>query len=228
MKYLIFILILICSTAYGQLTIPEARKIFYSYKLGSYDYHEQFIGHAGFGAPYILTADGGAAFFGGSGDSTGSYGLAVKIDKAGNEEWQQIIRQQFDEMETQSIVQDKAGNYYVFLLSYDNKRYRGGSERILYLDKTGKVVWDKTIGAYTLMNNPTISYIKALDDGRISLRGHICTEKPKPDKDPDYRYWEGWIDNKGNLTQKTGQLIVWENQDWQKLFSPETADPAKK
>jgi hypothetical protein len=227
MKNLFILFLFAGTTLNGQLTINEARKIFYSYKLGSYDYHEQFVGHRSYGAPYILTSDGGAAFFGGSGDDKGTFGLAVKIDSTGKEEWQKKIYKQFDEMETQSIVQDRAGNFCVFLLSYDNKRYRGGSERVLYLDKTGKTLWDKTLGDYTLMNNPTISYIRALDDGRIELRGHICTDKPEPYKDPAYRYWEAWLDNQGRVTQKTGGVIDWGNPDWQKLYSPGSETKSK-
>jgi hypothetical protein len=221
MKYIFLLLSLICTVAYGQLSIDEAKKDFVAYKLGSYSYHEQFIRHPGYGAPVILTADGGTAFFGGTGDSTGSYGLLVKLDKTQMEEWSQAIRPQFNEIETQSVAEDKNGNFYVFLLSYDEKRYRGGSERIVCLDKSGKILWDKTIGTYTVMNNPTIAYIRSLDDGRIALRGHVVTDKPLEGKDPVYRYWEGWIDSKGTLTQKTGNVIDWSKQEWQKLYEPE-------
>jgi len=224
MKYLFLLLSLGSSLAFGQLSIDEAKKAFYSYKLGSYEYHEQFTGHKGYGAPVIVTSDGGAAFFGGSGDSTGTYGLIVKLDKNSREEWKQAIRPQFDEIETQSVVQDITGSFYVFLLSYNTKKYRGGCERIVHLDKKGTIIWDKMIGEYDIMNNPVIAYIKALDDGRIALRGHVVTKKPPEGKDPEYFFWEGWIDNKGRLTQKTGDVIDWANQDWQKLFKPETPE----
>jgi len=221
MKYLFVILSLAGSLAYGQLSVDEARKIFYSYKLGSYDYHEQFTGFTGYGAPVIITSDGGAAFFGGSGDSTGSFGLIVKIDRAGSEEWKLAIRQQFDEMETHSVVQDKAGDFYVFMLSYDYKKYRGGCERVVYIKKNGVIGWDKMIGEYGLVNNPTISYIRSLEDNRISLRGHMVKQPPPQGEDPKYCFWEGWIDNKGKLTQKTGAIIDWSNPDWEKFFKPE-------
>jgi hypothetical protein len=221
MKHFFFFISFIGCTVYGQLSIDDARKAFYSYKLGSYDYHEQFIGHAGYGAPVITTLDGGAAFFGGTGDSTGSFGLVVKIDKSAKEEWKQAIRPGFDEIETQSIVQDTNGNFYIFMLSYDNNKYRGGCERIVFLNKLGAVIWDKIIGGCELINNPVIASIRSLDDGRISLRGHIVIRKPAEGKDPEYFFWEGWIDSKGKLTQKTGQVIDWSNRDWEKLFSPE-------
>jgi len=220
MKYLFVILSLISSLAYGQLSSDEARKAFYSYKLGSYDYHEQFIGHSGYGAPVITTSDGGAAFFGGAGDSTGSFGLVVKLDKDGREEWKQAIRPLFDEIETQSVVQDNSGNFYVFILTYDLTKYRGGCERIVCLDRNGTIMWDKIIGECAQINNPIIAYIRSLEDGRIALRGHVATKKPRNGEDPKYYYWEGWIDHKGNLTQKTGDAIDWANQDWEKLFKP--------
>jgi hypothetical protein len=220
MKYCFVILSLVSSLAYGQLSVDEARKAFYSYKLGSYDYHEQFVGHAGYGAPVITTSDGGAAFFGGTGDSTGSFGLIVKIDKDRREEWKQAIRPQFDEIETQSVVQDNSGDFFVFMLSYDSKKYRGGCERIVYLNKDGAIIWDKIISECGLVNNPTISYIRSLEDGRVALRGHVATKKPRQGEDPKYYYWEGWIDKTGKLTQKTGNVIDWANQDWEKLFKP--------
>jgi len=220
MKYLFVILSLVSSLAYGQLSTDEARKVFYSYKLGSYDYHEQFIGHTGYGAPVISTSDGGAAFFGGTGDSTGSFGLIVKLDKEGREEWKQTIRPLFDEIETQSVVQDKSGNFYVFMLSYDRTKYRGGCERIVCLGRNGIILWDNIIGECAQLNNPIIAYIRSLEDGRISLRGHIAIKKPAKGEDPKYYFWEGWIDDKGKLTQKTGDVIDWANQDWEKLFKP--------
>lgn len=227
MKYFFIILSLASSLAYGQLSTDEARKLFYSYKLGSYDYHEQFIGYIGYGAPFITTLDGGAAFFGGTEDSTGPFGLIVKLDKESREEWKQAIRPQFDMIETQSVVQDKSGNFYVFMLSYDNKKYRGGCERIVYLSKTGQITWDKILGECGLVNNPVIAYIRSLEDGRIALRGHVATQKPREGEDPKYYYWEGWIDNNGKLTQKTGDIIIWENQDWEKLFKPGIESKAK-
>jgi hypothetical protein len=221
MKYLLVILSLVSSLAYGQLSIEEAKKAFYSYKLGSYDYHEKFTGLTGYGAPVITTSDGGAAFFGGSEDSTGEIGLVVKIDKNGMEQWKKAIRPKFDKIETQSVVQEKSGGFFVFMISYDNNKYRGGCERIVYLNKSGSVIWDQIISTCEMINNPTISYIRSLDDGRVALRGHMATTKPPEGKDPEYYYWEGWIDNKGKLTQKTGSKIDWSNQDWEQFFKPE-------
>jgi hypothetical protein len=227
MKYLIVLLSMFCSLAHGQISIDDARKAFYSYKLGSYDYHEQFVGCKGYGAPVIITKDGGVAFFGGTGDSTGSYGLIVKLGKDGKEEWKKAVRPQFDEIETQSVVQDNAGNFYVFLLSYDSKKYRGGCERVVYFKKDGTLIWDKIIGTCELVNNPVIAFIRSDADGRIALRGHVVNQKPNQGEDPKYHYWEGWIDKTGKLTQKTGEIIDWANQDWQKLFKPEIKPAGK-
>lgn len=58
MKYLFVILSLVSSLAYGQLSTDQARKAFYSYKLGSYDYHEQFAGNSGYGAPVTTQQTG--------------------------------------------------------------------------------------------------------------------------------------------------------------------------
>lgn len=220
MKTLI-LLITIPSIAFGQMSIKNARNLVSVYRVGSYSYHEEFIGHKSYGAPVILTADGGAAVFGGWADEKGSCGLLAKVDKNGKEQWKQIVRPQFDDIETQSVVEDKAGNIYVFLLSYDHKKYRGGTERVLCYDKTGKLVWDKTMGTYDVMNSPTVSYIRALPDGRVELRGHVVTDKPEENKDPIYREWDGWLDNKGNLKEKVGEVIVWSKGEWQKRLKPE-------
>lgn len=220
MKYFFIFFLFISSSIYGQLS-REAKEAAHRYKLGSYSYHEQFLDHYGYGAPMILTKDGGTAVFGDYGDESGSYGLLVKLDKAGVEEWKKIVRPEFDELESQSVVQDKNGNYYVFMISYDHNRYRGGSQRIVCFDTKGEILWDKTIGKYDVMDNPTISYIRMLDDGSISLRGHVVTEQPEEGSDPKYHFWEGWINAKGELTQKAGDILDWSNPDWEKRYRPE-------
>jgi hypothetical protein len=221
MKTLSFLLFCVSTTVFGQLSVADVRNLNSTYKIGSYSYHEEFIGHKGYGAPVIQTADGGGAAFGGWADEKGSCGLLVKVDKNGKEQWKKIVRPQFDEMETQSVVEDKEGNLYVYLLSYDYKRYRGGTERIVCYTKAGTLIWDKAIGTHELMNSPTVSYIRALPDGRVEMRGHIVVDKPEEGKDPKYRYWEGWINNKGVLTQKNGEVIDWAKDEWQKKFKPE-------
>ncbi|MBL7849569.1 MAG: hypothetical protein JNN04_01615 [Cyclobacteriaceae bacterium] len=50
-----------CLSASGQLSLERAQEASRQFHLSSYSYHEAFIGHTGYGAPLILTADGGAA-----------------------------------------------------------------------------------------------------------------------------------------------------------------------
>ena len=213
MKYFVVILALTCSSACAQLTFESAKEAVQKYRLGYSTYFEPFMGHPGYGAPVILTNDGGAAAFGDN--------MLYKFDKTGKELWSRAIKPQYNELENQGVAQDTKGNLYVFTLSYDEKRYRGGSERALCYDKNGKLLWDKTLGAYALMNNPIISYIQPLSDGRIYMRGHIVNEKPVEGKDPVYRYWEGWLDSTGKLTQKAGDPIDWAKDEWQKKFKPD-------
>ena len=219
MKYSIVILLLIASSARAQLTVDQARdSAVMKYHIGTYSYHEQFIGHKGYGAPLILTADGGAAAFGDGDEGI----MLVKLDKRGKEQWKKIIPRKGDETESQSVAQDKNGNYFVFLLTYDNTKYRGGCERVVFLNKLGVIGWDKFIGSCALVNSPTVSYIRALDDGRIALRGHVVTQKPPEGKDPTYYFWEGWLDKTGKLTQKNGPVIDWKKQEeWQSRLRPE-------
>ncbi len=221
MKNILYVLLFISSCSFGQLTIEIALDSAYNLELGSYDYHQKFTGHTGYAAPLILTSDGGAAVFGDSEVDEERIGKLVKMDKTGREEWALVIHPEFDEIESQSVIQDRDGNYYIFMLSYDYKRFRGGSERVIYLDGEGKIIWDKTFGEYSTLNSPAYSYIKLLDDGRISLRGHVVNEKPGEGKDPVYRYWEGWLNCSGEITQKAGDVIDWAKQDWQKWYEPE-------
>jgi hypothetical protein len=217
MKYIV-ILTLITSSAFGQLTLEMAQdSSVRKFHIGSYRYHEQFKGHKGYGAPLILTADGGGAAFG-DGDE-GS--MLVKLDKNGKLQWKKTIQPKGDEMESQSVVQDKNGNYLVCILVYDNTKYRGGCERVMLLSKTGTILWDKYIGSFTMLNNPTIGYMKALPDGRIALRGQVVKQAPPKGEDPKYLFWEGWLNSKGVLTQKTGQVIDWKSPEWQNFFKPE-------
>ncbi|MFL5752586.1 MAG: hypothetical protein ACJ76F_04205 [Bacteroidia bacterium] len=213
MKHLAMFFLSLGLSGYGQLSLDSAKKVIAPYRLGYSTYFEPFLEHPGYGAPWILTSDGGAAAFGND--------ALYKFNKSGKEEWMRTVKPQFNELESQSVAQDTKGNLYVFMLSYDQKRYRGGSERVLCYDKKGKLLWDKTLGAYTLMNNPTVSYISPLKDGRIYMRGHVVKEKPLEDKDPVYRYWEGWLDSTGKLTQKANEEIDWKKDEWQKKFKPE-------
>ena len=213
MKFLIVTLFCFSQLCYAQLSIDDARSATRVYEIGSYSYHEQFQGYTGYAAPVIQTADGGAAVFGDvhSGDSTAA--LLVKLDKNAQEEWKVRISPEYDDMESQSVVQDQAGNYFVFMLSYDDEKYRGGSQRVVYISQQGKILWSKLICDHNVVNNPIFSYIHALPDGRINLRGHIVIDQPKEDEDPVYYNWEGWIDSKGVLTQEVQELQTQENWD---------------
>jgi hypothetical protein len=218
MKYFI-ILLFASSAACAQVTMDIANaNAVIKYHISSYSYHEQFIGHQGYGAPLIFTADGGAAAFGDGDEGC----MLVKLDKDGKEQLKKIFSRKGNEMESQSVVQDKNGDYYVFILVYDNSKYRGGCERVIYITKTGTIGWDKFIGSCYMVNNPTVSYIRALADGRIAMRGHIVTEKPLEGKDPTYYFWEGWLDKTGKLTQKNGVVIDWEKkEEWQSRLKPD-------
>jgi hypothetical protein len=221
MKKLAIIFLFFTSVANAQLSIDSAKEFIYKYQIGSYSYHEQFSGHRGYAAPVILTDDGGAAGFGDFEDNSGRCALLVKLDSTGAEVWKKTIRAQYDELESQSVIEDSAGNIYVFMLSYDYKKYRGGAQRIICYDKLGNLLWDKTIGEYNTVNNPTISYIHLQKDGRLALRGHKVIEKPKGDDDPQYLFWEGWMNSKGELTQQTGKVIDWASKEWQEWFKPD-------
>ena len=219
MRYLTFATLLFSTATYGQLTVDVVKeKAVIKYHIGTYSYHEQFIGHNSYGAPLILTSDGGGAAFGDGDEGI----MLVKLDKDGKEQLKRIIKPKGNETESQSVAQDKNGNYYLFMLTYDETKYRGGCERVVCLSKAGAILWDKFIGSCNLVNNPTVSYIRALSDGRIALRGHVVKETPPEGKDPTYYYWEGWLDKTGKLTQKTGPLIDWKKQEeWQSRLKPE-------
>src|SRR5258705_9249804 len=110
MKYLISIVLFTYSTARAQLTLEIAKdSTTLKFHISSYSYHKQFIGHRGYGAPIILTADGGAATFG-DGDEGA---MLVKLNKSGKRQWKKSISPKGNEMESQSVVEDKNGNYYV-------------------------------------------------------------------------------------------------------------------
>lgn len=218
MNRLLFILFCITSPAFGQLTIEAAQdSLVRKYHIGASTYLDQFVGHAGYGAVVILTTDGGAAAFG-----DGDEGLMLyKLDKTGKLQWKRKISRKGTEMEPQCVVQDSKGNFYTFSLVYGLSAYQGGCERVVYVSKAGVVGWDKNIGSCTQINNPTVSYTRTLQDGRVAIRGHVATQKPAQGKDPDYHYWEGWIGSTGVLTQKVGDVIDWKNEEWKKLFAPE-------
>ncbi len=220
MKNAIAILLFVHSAVYGQLTMEAVQQAAQPFHLSSYSYHEQFIGHPGYGAPRILTADGGAAVFGDGDEGP----VLMKFDKNANVQWKRSITRKGTEMELQSVVQSKFGGFYVFMLVYDDVKfkYRGGCERAMLINKDGVVVWDKYIGSCELLNSPMVSYIRALEDGSILLRGHVVRQKPMEGNDPTYLFWESTLNNKGALTQKDGSAIDWKKtEEWQSRLKPE-------
>src|SRR5688572_7988228 len=99
MRHAIVMLLFVYSAGYGQLTLDAAKQAAQPFHISSYSYHEQFIGHTGYGAPIILTADGGAAVFG-----TGDEGpVLMKFGKDANVQWKRIISSKGTEMELQSV-----------------------------------------------------------------------------------------------------------------------------
>jgi hypothetical protein len=218
MKYLATALMFASAAALGQLKIEDTQASTVKYHISQYSYHDKFKGHPGYGAPVILTKDGGAAFFGDSDEGV----MLLKVDKTGKDQWKRKVAPKFDEVEPQSVAEDSKGNFFVFELVYNQAKYRGGSTRVVCINKTGVIVWDKMIGPFTQINNPTVDYIKSQPDGKIYLRGHVVREKPPEGQDPKTLYWEGWIDSTGKLTEKTGEVIDWGKDEWQKKFSPES------
>jgi hypothetical protein len=217
MKYSIFILFMVNIQAFGQLTFQQAQDSLRKYHLGASTYFEEFEGHELYGSGINLTKEGGAAGFG-----DGDNGLElIKLDNAGKTEWRRSIKKQFEETEAQCVAQDSHGNFYLFMLNYNPEGYRGGSERLVCFSNKGVLLWDKMLGNYTLLNNPVVSYVKTLNDGRIEMRGHIVKEKPLPGKDPLYHFWQGWCNSKAVLTTKTGDVIDWKNPEWKIKFKPE-------
>lgn len=217
MKNIILLLVLLSVNAYGQLTFQQAQDSLSKYHLGSSTYFNDFNGHASYGAGINLTKDGGAVGFG-----DGDNGLElIKLDKTGKTQWRKSIKKQFEEVEPQCVALDSLGNFYVFMLNYNPKGYRGGSERVVCFSSKGVLLWDKMLGAYTLVNNPVISYVRTRDAGRIEMRGHVVKTKPVEGKDPVYYYWQGWYNSKGILTTKIGDVIDWSKPEWQSKFKPE-------
>jgi hypothetical protein len=218
MSRIAFLLFLTSSTVFGQLTIEAASdSLVRKYHIGASTYLKQFVGHPGYGAIVILTSDGGAAAFGDGDDGL----MLYKLNQTGKLQWTRQISRKGTEMEPQCVAQDSNGNFYTFALVYGLSGYRGGCERIVFVNKAGAIGWDKQIGSCQLVNNPTVSYTRTLQDGRIAIRGHVVTQKPEEGKDPAYHYWEGWIGSNGTLTQKVGDVIDWANEDWKKMFAPE-------
>jgi len=217
MRSILLIFLFTSVSSFAQLTIKTAQDSLQKYHLGWSTYFEDFIGHPGYGTGVILTVDGGAAGFG-----DGDNGLElIKLYKTGKVAWRKKIKKQFENMEPQCVAQDNLGNFYVFMLNYNPNGYRGGSERVVCFNKIGTLLWDKMLGPYTLLNNPTVSSVRMTKDGKIEMRGHVVKEKPAEGQDPKYHYWQGWFDSKGVLTQKVGDYIDWSKPEWQAKFKPE-------
>jgi len=223
MKHLILLFVILGSfVANAQLSTQLAKDAGSLYNLSYYTYFEGFEGHEGYAAPAVQTRDGGAIVGGTDYIESAVEGVVMKLNSDGREMWMKRFEPAYDDLEVQGILQDNSGNYFVFILSYNYKKYGGGVERVIYLDPQGEVVWDKLIGTYTLLNSPTFSWIRLMEDGRVAMRGSIVTEKPLKGADPSYHYWEGWLTNTGELTQQVGEVMDYENDpSWELKFLPE-------
>lgn len=217
MKTLLIVL-LSTQVTFAQLSLESAQeKTVRKYHIGASTYFDAFVGHQGYGAIVILTGDGGAAAFGDGDEGT----MLVKLDKSGTEKFKRKISHKGDEMEPQAVSEDKLGNLYLFMLVYDHTKYRGGNERVVCYSKTGTLLWDKYLGVFSAINNPTVSWIRTADNGTLSLRGHIAPVKPAEGKDPEYHFWDASINSKGVVTKKVGEVIDWSKPEWQAKFKPE-------
>src|SRR5205823_15105893 len=107
MRYVTTFLGTVCLVAprFAQQTIDSATQASRKYHVSSYSDHEPFIGHPGYGAPLILTQDGGAAAFGSGDDGA----MLYKFDERGELAWKRELPVKGKEMELQSVVQTPAG-----------------------------------------------------------------------------------------------------------------------
>lgn len=216
-----FLVLFIFTTGHCQLSLSAAKSVAAKYKLHSYSYHEKFEGHNDYAAPIILTQNGGTVFFSDS-ISNASRGI-IKLSRDSKVEWEIAIAPKHDEYETQSIIQDREGNYYAFMLSYNRKIYRGGSERVIYIGNDGTILWDIILGDYGIVNSPLCSFIRLTEKNQLELRGHIVTKDPEKDRwgyyiDPEYHQWTGWLKKDGSYLQSIGDIIDWANKDWKKFI----------
>jgi len=220
MKRITILLLLLTTVSIGQNGIKDAKIKVKEYNMSHYSYHEKFEGHKNYAAPIIVNSNNEIIFFGNKNNS--EVINVISLNKEGNLNWAVPVNKKYDEIETQSVVQDSKGNTYAFVLSYNYNIYRGGSERVIKIDSTGKIKWDIILGDYGLINSPHCSYIKLHEDGRLSLRGHIVMDKVKEGKDPEYKSWQGWLNSEGELIQKIGSVIDWSSEDWKKYLKVDT------
>src|SRR6187431_574889 len=102
MKNIIFVLVFISASTYGQLTLRQAQDSLQKYHLGVSTYFNDFLDHPGYGAGVNLTKDGGAVGFG-----DGDNGLElIKLDKTGKTQWRKGLKKQFEEIEPQCVALD--------------------------------------------------------------------------------------------------------------------------
>ena len=88
MKLALPFLLLVSVASFGQLTIKQAQdSLVTKYHIGASTYFEEFVGHPGYGALVIITADGGAAAFGDGDEGP----MLYKTDKSGKVQWKRQV-----------------------------------------------------------------------------------------------------------------------------------------
>lgn len=214
---LIILLLFISTNSFAQLSISDAKIAGEKFNIHNYTYHQKFEGHKEYAAPVYLTKDSGAIFYG----DTNSIIKIYKLDKESTLEWKVPVVLKYDEIETQSVIQDKDSNYYAFVLVFNRDKIKGSTQRVIHFDKNGDIIWDKMLADFTKKNNPHCSYIRLLDNNKLELRGHIVLDSELENKEFDYHYWRGWLDNKGNLQHEVTEVIKWSSDKWKAFLNIE-------
>ena len=91
---------------------------------------------------------------------------------------------------------------------------------MICFNKTGTQLWDKYLGVFASVNNPTVSWIQTGENGLL-MRGQIAPAKPEEGKDPVSKFWDASINSRGVVTAKIGDVIDWAKPEWQAKFKPE-------
>jgi len=201
---LIFLLSVNC---YGQLTLEDGKLWAKENNIELNEFGSTYIGKADFGAPVIITRDGGLAILGNYAEGETNGVKLVFLNEKKEVMWSHFFGSKNDNLDAQIIIEDRTGFFYVFMEAKDKKTPSDMRERVVKINGLGDVDWDYALERKEDNYHRRCTYVKLHEDGKhLLLFGTVQPDKVAIDNNEHYS-WKAKLDGHGKLIQEIGAIL---------------------
>lgn len=166
-----------------------------------------YVGKKGFAAPVILTRDGGLAVVGDYMEGNSKGVKVVFLNDKKEVMWAHFFGSKNDNLEAQSIIEDRTGYFYIFMEAHSKKEDTDTRERVIKIDALGNVDWDYALERKEDHYHRHCIYVKLHEDGKhIVLNGTVQPDKVAIENNEHYS-WKARLDGHGKLVQEIGGML---------------------